>query len=130
MIHGLQVPVLTAFGPWLFGVPKTTVYGTQREGTMTALPMAAYVRVSRDDQHPEVQLQELRDYAARRNVELVEYVDHGVSGRKDRRPALDAMMKEDSADCPLFLVSQLYPRRSIRGGEGSRAGCGGVLLLR
>ncbi len=60
---------------------------------MNALPIAAYVRVSRDDQHPEAQLQELRDYAARRNVELVEYTDHGISGRKDRRPALDALMK-------------------------------------
>ncbi len=49
--------------------------------------------MSREDQHPEAQLQELRAYAARRGVELVEYTDHGISGRKDRRPALDAMMK-------------------------------------
>ena len=60
---------------------------------MDTLPIAAYVRVSRDDQHPDAQLQELRAYAARRGVELVEYTDHGISGRKDRRPALDAMMK-------------------------------------
>ena len=60
---------------------------------MNALPIAAYVRVSREDQHPEAQLQELRAYAARRGVELVEYTDHGISGRKDRRPARDAMMK-------------------------------------
>lgn len=57
------------------------------------LPIAAYVRVSTPDQHPEAQLQEVRAYAARRNVELVEYVDHGISGRKDRRQALDALMK-------------------------------------
>ncbi len=56
-------------------------------------PLAAYVRVSTADQHPEAQLQELRDYAARRGVELVEYVDHGISGRKDRRPALESMMR-------------------------------------
>ena len=58
-----------------------------------SLPMAGYVRVSTTNQHSEVQLQELRAYAARRNVELVEYVDEGISGRKDRRPALDSMMR-------------------------------------
>ena len=60
---------------------------------MNALPIAAYVRVSRDDQHPEAQLQELCSYAARRGVALLEYTDHGISGRKDRRPALDRMMR-------------------------------------
>ena len=56
-------------------------------------PIAAYVRVSTTDQHPEAQLAELRDYGRRRGVELREYVDHGISGRKDRRPALDQMMR-------------------------------------
>jgi DNA invertase Pin-like site-specific DNA recombinase len=55
-------------------------------------PMAAYVRVSTTEQHPEAQLQELRSYAARRGVELLEYVDHGISGRNDRRPALNELM--------------------------------------
>ena len=54
--------------------------------------MAAYVRVSTADQNSDAQLQELRNYAARRGVGLLEYVDHGISGRKDRRPALNAMM--------------------------------------
>jgi hypothetical protein len=60
---------------------------------MMNLPIAAYVRVSTPDPHPEAQLQEVRGYAARRNVELVEFVDHGTSGRKDRRQALDALMQ-------------------------------------
>ena len=56
-------------------------------------PIALYARVSTDDQHSEIQLTELRDYAKRRGVEAVEYVDHGVSGWKHRRPALDRVLR-------------------------------------
>ncbi len=39
------------------------------------------------------QLDDLRGYAPARRLEVVEeYVEHGVSGSKDRRPALDEMM--------------------------------------
>ena len=57
-----------------------------------ALPIALYARVSTNDQHAEVQLAELRAYAGRRGGESIEFVDEGVSGRKDSRPALDALM--------------------------------------
>ena len=41
----------------------------------------------------EPQLDALRAYATARRLEVVEeYIDHGVSGAKDRRPALDEMM--------------------------------------
>ena len=56
-------------------------------------PIALYARVSTDDQHSEIQLAELRDYARRRGVETVEYVDQGVSGRRQRRPALDRVLR-------------------------------------
>lgn len=60
--------------------------------------VALYVRVSRAEQVPETQLQPLRDYVAARGwTDVVEYVDHGVSGTKDRRPALDAMMAQARA---------------------------------
>lgn len=37
-----------------------------------------------------MQLVELREYAARRGWQIVEeYVDHGVSGAKESRPALN-----------------------------------------
>ena len=55
----------------------------------TALRAAIYARVSTLDQEPENQLEELRRYIAARGWTAVEYVDHGVSGAKDRRPALD-----------------------------------------
>lgn len=56
-------------------------------------PLALYARVSTNDQHAEVQLADLRAYAARRGVAAVEYVDEGISGRKASRAALDAMMQ-------------------------------------
>src|SRR5580658_8569549 len=54
---------------------------------------AIYARVSTADQDPTMQLDELREFAARRGWTIVaEYVDHGVSGAKDRRPDLDRLM--------------------------------------
>src|SRR3954447_21651030 len=51
-----------------------------------------YARVSTLDQEPENQLQELRRYAEARGWTAEEYVDRGVSGAKDRRPALDGLL--------------------------------------
>lgn len=56
---------------------------------------AIYCRVSTTDQNVEMQLEELRAYAERRGFEIVEeFVDVGVSGSKDRRPALDRLMAD------------------------------------
>jgi DNA invertase Pin-like site-specific DNA recombinase len=56
---------------------------------------ALYMRVSTVDQHPENQLNELRHFAGQRGFQIVEeYTDHGVSGTKARRPALDKMLKD------------------------------------
>ena len=52
-----------------------------------------YARVSTTGQDPEVQLAALRRHAAQRGWEIAEeFVDRGVSGVKDRRPALDRLM--------------------------------------
>jgi DNA invertase Pin-like site-specific DNA recombinase len=56
-----------------------------------------YARVSTTGhgQTVETQLLQLRQYAAARGLEIVEeYTDTGISGRKDRRPALDRLMKD------------------------------------
>lgn len=53
--------------------------------------VALYARVSTTDQTCENQLLELRRYAEARCWQTVEYVDHAVSGSKDRRPALDQL---------------------------------------
>jgi DNA invertase Pin-like site-specific DNA recombinase len=54
--------------------------------------VALYARVSTHDQTAENQLLELRRYVAARGWTAVEYVDTGVSGAKDRRPALDRLV--------------------------------------
>ena len=55
---------------------------------------AIYARVSTLDQEPENQLQELRKYVEARGWTGQEYVDRGVSGAKDSRPALDQLVKD------------------------------------
>ncbi len=55
---------------------------------------ALYARVSTLDQEPENQLAELRRYVEARGWTATEYVDRGVSGAKDRRPALDALIRD------------------------------------
>lgn len=57
--------------------------------------VALYARVStlNHGQDPEVQLRELRDYCERRGFEIAnEYVDKGISGSRQQRPALDSLM--------------------------------------
>jgi DNA invertase Pin-like site-specific DNA recombinase len=56
--------------------------------------VALYARVSTlNGQHPEMQLGELTEYASRRGWKVVgHYVDEGVSGSKESRPALNPLM--------------------------------------
>jgi DNA invertase Pin-like site-specific DNA recombinase len=63
---------------------------------MTPSPVlaAVYSRVSTLDQQPENQLAELRTYCDRRGWAATEYVDHGVSGAKEKRPALDRLVAD------------------------------------
>lgn len=56
---------------------------------------AVYVRVSTADQHVQSQLYDLQELASRRSFEVVKiYQDCGVSGRRARRPGLDALMAD------------------------------------
>src|SRR5271157_1942273 len=65
-----------------------------QESTRTISRVALYARVSTlNNQDPEMQLAELREYAGRRGWEIVEeFTDQGVSGCKESRPALNRMM--------------------------------------
>ena len=55
---------------------------------------AIYARVSTLDQEPENQLAELRRYVEARSWEACEYVDEGVSGALEHRPALDELVRD------------------------------------
>ncbi len=59
--------------------------------------VAIYARVSTSNgqQSPDMQLQALREYCDARSLKIhKEYVDEGISGSKDSRPALNAMMDD------------------------------------
>src|SRR6266702_265729 len=58
--------------------------------------VALYVQLSTfNNQDPEMQLSELREYAARRGWQISEeYTDQGVSGCKESRPALNRLMSD------------------------------------
>jgi DNA invertase Pin-like site-specific DNA recombinase len=56
--------------------------------------VAIYARVSTNEQSADLQLDELREYVQRRGWSSVaEFIDQGVSGTRDSRPALDRMAK-------------------------------------
>ncbi len=57
--------------------------------------VAIYARVSTSEQSPEMQLRDLRELAQRRGFEIVrEYIDTGISGAADSRPALDDLLAD------------------------------------
>jgi DNA invertase Pin-like site-specific DNA recombinase len=56
--------------------------------------VALYARVSTDGQDPELQLAALRAHASNRGWTIAgEFIDQGYSGAKEKRPALDRLMK-------------------------------------
>jgi DNA invertase Pin-like site-specific DNA recombinase len=66
------------------------------ESLSHTLRVGLYARVSTlNNQSPEMQLAEMREYVARRGWTIAdEYVDHGVSGSKESRPALDRLLAD------------------------------------
>jgi len=62
---------------------------------MTRVALYARVSTRNNGQDPETQLLALRDYAKARRLEVfAEYVDVGISGSKDSRPALNRLMAD------------------------------------
>jgi DNA invertase Pin-like site-specific DNA recombinase len=59
--------------------------------------VALYARVSTQDQTTENQLPQLRAFAEARGWAITEFADNRVSGAKEQRPALDAMLKAVTA---------------------------------
>ena len=93
-----------------------------QESTRPITWVALYARVSTlNNQDPEMQLAELREYAGRRGWQVVEeFPDQGVSGCKESRPALNRMMSDACRRCfdavfrPLGTVLEASGQRSGR----------------
>jgi DNA invertase Pin-like site-specific DNA recombinase len=73
---------------------------------------AIYARVSTNNgQDPHMQTREIRQYCERRGLEIAgEYVDAGISGAKENRPQLDALL----AACRKRLVDAVVVYRYDR----------------
>lgn len=75
---------------------------------------ALYVRVSTAEQKPDLQFDNLHDYARRAELTIVgEYCDIAVSGRKEGRPQLNALMKaarNRELDCVLVWRFDRFAR--------------------
>ena len=79
---------------------------------------AIYARVSTNNgQNPEMQLEEMRAYCKRRDWEIAgEYVDAGISGSREHRPALDRLLASCRKRSVDAVVVYRYDRfaRSLR----------------
>lgn len=97
--------------------------------TTPSLPRyaAAYIRVSTDDQaelSPDSQLEEIRKYAQRENLLLLQghvYIDAGISGKKaDRRPEFMRMIAQAKEPaCPFSVILLWKYSRFARNQEES-----------
>ena len=73
-----------------------------------------YIRVSTDDQaefSPPSQLREMRDYAKKNNMRILDghiYIDEGISGRSSDRPAFQRMIAAAKSPQKPFDVLLLY----------------------
>ena len=79
--------------------------------------IALYCRVSTGDQTCDNQLRDLREYCRARGwTDVREFIDTGISGTKERRPALDKMMAEVKARKVDVVVVAAFDRagRSVR----------------
>jgi DNA invertase Pin-like site-specific DNA recombinase len=91
-----------------------------REKTKTTR-VALYARVStlNHGQDPEVQLRELREFCQRRGFTIAnEFVDKGICGSREKRPALDKLL----ADCRKRLVDAVVVYRYDRFARSLRSG--------
>jgi DNA invertase Pin-like site-specific DNA recombinase len=86
---------------------------SKQSSTKPTVRAALYARIStlNHGQNPEVQLGELREYCQRRGFTIAqEYVDRGICGSREQRPALDKLI----ADCRKRIVDAVVVYRYDR----------------
>jgi DNA invertase Pin-like site-specific DNA recombinase len=86
---------------------------TKQSSSKRPIRAALYARIStlNHGQNPEVQLGELREFCQRRGFTIAhEYVDIGICGSREQRPALDKLI----ADCRKRIVDAVVVYRYDR----------------
>src|ERR1017187_5814966 len=86
---------------------------TKQSSSKRPIRAALYARIStlNHGQDPEVQLRELREFCQRRGFAIAhEFVDKGICGSREQRPALDKLL----ADCRKRLVDAVVVYRYDR----------------
>lgn len=95
---------------------KEFLYGRRRRPSKSqdGIRAALYLRVSTPDQKPDLQFGGLRAYAARAGLDIIQdYCDVGVSGRREGRPQLNALMtaaRNREIDCVLVWKFDRFAR--------------------
>src|SRR5580704_3041603 len=108
-----------SFGPlyshrYLPGAARANARQAERSETMKA---AIYGRVSTTAQDTSLQMREVRQFVQRRGWQIAEeYIDKGISGNKEKRPALDKLMSDAKRRRFDAVVVYRYDRfaRSLR----------------
>ena len=86
---------------------------TKQSSSKRPIRAALYARIStlNHGQDPEVQLRELREFCHQRGFTIAqEYVDRGICGSREQRPALDKLI----ADCRKRIVDAVVVYRYDR----------------
>src|SRR3954451_22113070 len=95
---------------------KEYLYGRKRRPSkgQDGIRAALYLRVSTAEQKPDLQYDGLRAYAAHAGLEVVkDYLDVGVSGRREGRSQLNALMtaaRKRDIDCVLVWKFDRFAR--------------------
>ena len=91
-----------------------SVRSRRTRSSATGARTALYLRVSTPDQKPDLQYDGLRGYAARAGLDVVQdYCDVAVSGRREGRPQLNALMtaaRNREIDCVLVWKFDRFAR--------------------
>src|ERR1700722_1368904 len=108
VLKGLGGSELMSTKEYLSGQKRRPSKG--QDGTRAAL----YLRISTADQKPDLQYDGLRAYATQAGLDVVQdYCDVGVSGRREGRPQLDALMaavRNHEIDCVLVWKFDRFAR--------------------
>ncbi len=111
-----EIPTVSRPGPHFVMLSKEYLSGRRRAATppRQRARAALYLRVSTADQKPDLQYDGLKGYAAHAGLDVVQdYCDVALSGRREGRPQLNALMaaaRKREIDCVLVWKFDRFAR--------------------